>query len=88
MPEARITLSQCAIYLALAPKSNASYKAINAAMDDIRNGRTLEIPLYLRDKRKTESVGSQVEGKGYRYSHDSEHITSIGPRVIAAVPRR
>lgn len=79
MPEARITLSQCAIYLALAPKSNASYKAINAAMDDIRNGRTLEIPLYLRDKHKTESVGSQVEGKGYRYSHDAEHIASIGP---------
>ncbi len=79
MPEARITLSQCAIYLALAPKSNASYMAINAAMDDIRKGRTLEIPLYLRDKRKTESVGSQVEGKGYHYSHDAPHKSSIGP---------
>jgi putative ATPase len=79
MPEARITLSQCAIYLALAPKSNASYLAINQAMADIRAGRTLEIPLYLRDKRKTESVGSEIEGKGYRYSHDAEHQTSIGP---------
>lgn len=79
MPEARIPLSQCAIYLALAPKSNASYLAINEATADIRSGRTLEIPLYLRDKRKTESVGSEVEGKGYQYSHDAPHHTSIGP---------
>lgn len=79
MPEARITLSQCAIYLALAPKSNASYLAINQAMSDIRAGRTLEVPLYLRDGNKTESVGSQVEGKGYHYSHDAPHKSSIGP---------
>ncbi len=79
MPEARITLSQCAIYLALAPKSNASYLAINKAMSDVRSGRTLEVPLYLRDGHKTESVGSQVEGKGYHYSHDAAHTTSIGP---------
>lgn len=79
MPEARITLSQCAIYLALAPKSNASYKAIDAAMSDIRKGRTLEVPLYLRDGHKTESVGSEAQGKGYHYSHDAPHRSSIGP---------
>ncbi|MFI4854616.1 MAG: replication-associated recombination protein A [Phycisphaerales bacterium JB065] len=79
MPESRITLSQCAIYLALAPKSNASYLAINQAMADIRSGRTLKVPLYLRDAHKAESVGSQVEGKGYHYSHDAPHRTSIGP---------
>ena len=79
MPEARIPLSQCAIYLALAPKSNASYLAINEAMKDVREGRTLRIPLYLRDKRKVDSEGSQVEGKGYQYSHDAQSKTSIGP---------
>jgi hypothetical protein len=49
MPEARITLSQCACYLALAPKSNAAYMAINAAMEDVAAGRVLPVPMHLRD---------------------------------------
>lgn len=49
MPEARITLGQCAIYLALAPKSNASYMAIESAMEDVREGRTVPVPVYLKD---------------------------------------
>ncbi len=78
MPEARITLSQCAIYLALAPKSNASYVAINEAIDDVKEGRTLPVPMFLRDGHKVESVGSKLEGRGYQYSHDSGARTSLG----------
>ncbi|TVQ60044.1 MAG: replication-associated recombination protein A [Phycisphaerales bacterium] len=78
MPEARITLSQCAIYLALAPKSNASYTAINDAMRDVREGRTVPVPLFLRDAHKAESVGSDAHGKGYRYSHTDGARTELG----------
>jgi putative ATPase len=65
MPEARITLSQCVTYLALAPKSNASYVAIDEAARDVRDGRTQPVPRYLRDG-------------GYEYTHDSERRTAIG----------
>ncbi len=76
MPEARITLGQCATYLALAPKSNASYLAINAAMEDVKEGRTIPVPLYLRDPNSS-PVGEGVRTKHaskekYRYSHDVE----------------
>jgi putative ATPase len=77
MPEARITLSQCATYLALAPKSNASYLAIDAALRDVREGRTVAVPLHLRDPN-TSPIGDGVrmrerEGERYAYSHGSEH---------------
>ncbi len=78
MPEARITLGQCVTYLALAPKSNASYKAIDAAIADVREGRTKPVPLFLRDGHKAESQGSAEHGKGYKYSHNVELKTSIG----------
>ncbi len=78
MPEARITLSQCACYLALAPKSNAAYLAINAAMDDVTNGRVLPVPMYLRDGNSSpvsvgDGSGQRVKKVGterYEYSHD------------------
>src|SRR5204862_2816121 len=71
MPEAQITLGQAAIYMATAPKSNASYVAISAAMKDVREGRTLPVPRHLRD---THYKGSARlgHGKGYQYSHDFE----------------
>ena len=71
MPEARITLSQAAIYMATAPKSNASYVAINEAVDDVREGRTLPVPRHLRS---TAYGGHQRlgHGKGYKYAHDFE----------------
>ncbi len=78
MPEARITLGQCAIYLALAPKSNASYLAIDEALADVREGRTMPVPVFLRDGHKTESVGSEQHGKGYVYSHGAPRNTDIG----------
>ncbi len=75
MPEARITLAQCATYLALAPKSNASYTAIEAAIADVREGRTVAVPLHLRDPNSS-PVGEGVrmrdrEGERYAYSHDA-----------------
>jgi putative ATPase len=79
MPEARITLAQCAIYLALAPKSNASYIAIDEAIADVREGRTVPVPIYLRDKNSSPLADAAGEGQRvrdlggepYRYSHDA-----------------
>ena len=69
MPEARITLAQAAIYMATAPKSNASYVAIERALEDVREGRTVPVPKHLKD---THYQGSQRlgHGKGYKYAHD------------------
>jgi putative ATPase len=77
MPEARITLSQCATYLALAPKSNAAYRAIDAALKDVREGRTVAVPLHLRDGNSSPvddgvRMGDR-DGERYDYSHTSEH---------------
>src|SRR5688572_13513431 len=68
MPEAQITLGHAAIYMATAPKSNASYLAITKAMEDVREGRTLPVPRHLRD---THYKGSALlgHGKGYKYAH-------------------
>jgi putative ATPase len=78
MPEARITLAQCVTYLALAPKSNASYTAIDAAIADVREGATIPVPIALRDKTKPDSEGSTKHGTGYRYSHNEGKQTSLG----------
>ena len=66
MPEARIALAQATIYLALAPKSNSAYIAINEALEDVRAGFTPPIPLYLRSASSAR-VGSD---KAYLYPHD------------------
>jgi putative ATPase len=69
MPEAQLTLGQAAIYMATAPKSNASALAIWAAMSDVREGRTLPVPKHLKD---THYQGSKRlgHGEGYQYAHD------------------
>ena len=69
MPEARIALSQVTIYLALAPKSNSAYLAINRAMEDVRSGFLPAIPLYLRGSASARK-GAEAE---YVYPHDHEH---------------
>jgi putative ATPase len=66
MPEARIALAQVTIYLALAPKSNSAYLAINAALDEVRAGFTPPIPLYLRSASSAR-IGSN---QNYIYPHD------------------
>ncbi len=69
MPEARIVLAQATTYLATAPKSNASYMAVESALSDVREGRTLPVPLPLRGTgyRGAEALGHT----GYRYAHDA-----------------
>ncbi len=71
LPEARINLAQAVTYLAGAPKSNASYKAIDAALADVRERRVLPVPQHLRDShyKGAERLG---HGAGYQYAHDSE----------------
>lgn len=69
-PEARITLAQAATYLALCPKSNAAYLAIDEAIADARDGRTIPVPLYLRDPHTSPLADGVKVGKGYVYSHD------------------
>jgi putative ATPase len=68
MPEARIPLAQAAIYVANAPKSNASYKAIEAAMKDVAEEETQEVPDHLKDASYpgAEKLG---RGQGYVYPH-------------------
>ena len=58
-PESRIILAQCAIYLASSPKSNSAYKAINKALEQIKNGKILDIPKHLDSQHI-----------GYLYPHD------------------
>ncbi|WP_371501410.1 replication-associated recombination protein A [Kitasatospora sp. NBC_00374] len=68
-PEARIILSQAAIALALAPKSNAAYLAIDAALADVRQGLAGAVPPHLRDAHYG-GAGKLGHGQGYRYPHD------------------
>lgn len=70
MPECRIILAQAVTYLALAPKSNASYKAIDAAMDDVRTNRLVPVPVHLRDRHYSEAA-RMGHGDGYQYPHDA-----------------
>ncbi|MBI4418751.1 MAG: replication-associated recombination protein A [Ignavibacteriales bacterium] len=69
MPEARIILAQTAAYLAAAPKSNASYVAIEQALHDVRNSPTLPVPLHLRDA-PTPLMKDLGYAEGYRYAHE------------------
>lgn len=69
MPEGRIILSEAAIYMANAPKSNASYNAINSALSDVENVDTGIIPMHIRN---APVKGMEMEGYhvGYKYPHD------------------
>jgi putative ATPase len=69
MPEARIILAQVVAYLALAPKNNASYMAIERAMEDVQNQKVEQVPQHLRS---TAYAGAKDlgHGKGYIYPHD------------------
>lgn len=69
MPEGRIALAEATIYLALAPKSNSAYLAINAALDDVRRGLIPTVPAALRSSNYA-GAAALGNGKGYRYPHD------------------
>jgi len=70
-PEARIPIAEAAIYIATANKSNTSIVSIDAALEDVRSGRTLAVPQHLRDAHY---VGAKKlgHGEGYQYAHDYE----------------
>lgn len=68
MPEARIPLAQATIFVARAPKSNACYKAIEAALDDISKEETMEVPEHLKDSHYP-GAKKLGHGKGYKYPH-------------------
>ena len=68
MPEARIILGQAVTYLATAPKSNAAYKAIEAALADVRGGRGLAVPEHLKNLHVKRAEGEAAAA--YRYPHD------------------
>ena len=70
-PEARIILSQCAIYLASSPKSNASYKAINKSQQVVKQTGDLSVPIHLRNA-PTKLMKELGYGKDYQYAHDYE----------------
>lgn len=71
MPEARIILSECAIYLASSPKSNSGYMAINDALSLVKDTGNLPVPLHLRNA-PTKMMEQMGYGHNYKYSHDYE----------------
>lgn len=75
MPEARIVLAQAVVHLATAPKSNAAYLAMDAAIADVRAGKGSGVPAPLRDAhyKGAQALG---HGKGYLYSHDAPHAVA------------
>ncbi len=76
-PEGELVLAQAVVYLAMAAKSNAVYKAFAAAMEDAKNEGSLEVPLYLRNA-PTQLMKSLDYGKGYRYAHDEKDAFAAG----------
>ena len=72
LPEARIILSQCAIYLATSPKSNSAYNAINNAEENIKKTGNLPIPIHLKNA-PTKLMKELNYGKGYLYPHDFDN---------------
>ena len=66
LPEAQIPLAHATVYVATAPKSNRAWDGLSKALEDVRQGRTLAVPKYLR------GTGSKLlgEGAGYKYAHD------------------
>ena len=68
-PEARIPIAEATVYLATAHKSNTAYLAIDAALEEVRSGRTIPVPKHLRDThyRGAKKLG---HGDGYKYAHD------------------
>src|SRR6266705_646599 len=68
-PEARIPLAEAAIYIATAQKSNSTILAIDAALEDVKSGRTLPVPEHLRDAHY-QGAKRLGHGEGYKYAHD------------------
>jgi putative ATPase len=71
LPEGKLALAQCVIYLAAAPKSNSVYTAYGAVVEDVENSRNDPVPLHIRNA-PTRLMKGLGYGKGYQYAHDLE----------------
>ncbi|MBX3438138.1 MAG: replication-associated recombination protein A, partial [Planctomycetaceae bacterium] len=71
LPEGRIPLTQAVTYVATAPKSNAAYVAIDAALADVREQRVIPVPMHLRDAHYA-GARRLGRGEGYQYAHNAE----------------
>ena len=80
-PEGELALAQCVIYLAVAPKSNAVYKAFNAVKAHIKKDGTRPVPMHLRNA-PTQLMKELDYGKGYRYAHDEEGGFAAGEQYL------
>lgn len=80
-PEGELMLAQAVVYLACAPKSNATYSAFKQAMQDAKQSGSLEVPLHLRNA-PTKLMKSMDYGKGYRYAHDEANAYASGENYL------
>lgn len=80
-PEGELALAQAVTYLALAPKSNAVYKAFNQCMADIRQDPDYEVPVHLRNA-PTQLLKSMGHGESYRYAHDEPGAFAAGESYL------
>jgi putative ATPase len=80
-PEGELALAECLVYLAVAPKSNAVYKAFKAAQAFVREDGTRPVPLHLRNA-PTRLMKELDYGKNYRYAHDEEDGFAAGERYL------
>lgn len=84
LPECQLTLAQAVIYLACAPKSNASCLGIGEARHDVREGRLLPVPVHLRDRHYS-GAKRLGHGEGYQYAHD--HPEGVAAQDYLGVDR-
>ena len=80
-PEGELALAQCLVYLAMAPKSNAVYKAFNEARALVRREGTRPIPMHLRNA-PTQLMKDLDHGRGYRYPHDEPDAFAAGENYL------
>ncbi|HOB66539.1 replication-associated recombination protein A [Ottowia sp.] len=80
-PEGELALAECVVYLAVAPKSNAVYKAFGAARAFVKQDTTRPVPLHLRNA-PTKLMKQLDYGKGYRYAHDEDGAFAAGERYL------
>ncbi len=80
-PEGELALAECVVYLAVAPKSNAVYKAYNAARAWVKQDSTRPVPMHLRNA-PTKLMKELDYGKGYRYAHDEEGGFAAGENYL------
>jgi putative ATPase len=80
-PEGELALAECVVYLAIAPKSNAVYKAFNEAKAFVKKDGTRPVPMHLRNA-PTKLMKELDYGKGYRYAHDEVDGFAAGERYL------